>query len=137
MQKIKGIKIDKLPFENLTLKSTLIDFEGVDILNHYKDHTKSDILKYLVDYENTISRYVFISIKEDTLYEFINKKITIRQILLNTKFFFVEDYNYNNENYIYNLIYNKLPSNYLPNNNSYCHYIPNYYKNLIEKNKLK
>jgi hypothetical protein len=73
------------------------------------------------DDENFFLRYIHTLISDEILFDFLNKKITLREIILNCNSVFIVDKNYNNEIIESALIpIADLPNDFIPLENSFC-----------------
>lgn len=75
------------------------------------------------DDENDFLRYYQVIVTEEQYVGFINKQITLRQILEENENFFLVDYSYSMEQIDYNFVsFNEVPNEFLPLENSFCPY---------------
>lgn len=96
--------------------------------NRYSSKILGSIL--FEDDEEFFLRYVHTLLSDDVLFNFLSKKITLRDILLSCNSVFIVDKNYNNEIINSALIpIEDLPNDFLPLQNSYC-------PNFVKKNSL-
>lgn len=73
------------------------------------------------DDENLFLRYIHTIISDEILFDFLNKKITLRDIILSGNSAFIVDKNYNNEIIDSSLIpIGDLPNDFIPLENSFC-----------------
>lgn len=87
--------------------------------NKYSSRILGSIL--FEDDENLYLRYIHTLVTDEILYDFLNKKISLRDIIINCNSVFIVDKNYNNEIINCALIpLEDIPSEYLPLENSIC-----------------
>ncbi|MBK9631965.1 MAG: hypothetical protein IPO62_13025 [Saprospiraceae bacterium] len=73
------------------------------------------------DDENLFLRYIHTVITDEIFFDFLNKKITLRDIIINSNSVFIVDKKYNNEIIDRALIpIENLPTDYIPLENSFC-----------------
>jgi hypothetical protein len=122
------LSIDGL-YEIKSNYSSLLNDGDNDILYTGTNKYNSRILGSIVyeDDEAGLLRYFHTIITEETFFDFLNRRISLREILKNCKSIFIIDKKYNNEIVEQNLVpLNEIPEDYLPLTNSLC---PEFLKN--------
>jgi hypothetical protein len=100
MEQLNGLKINVLPFRNISKVSDLISFEG-PVLSHFKDAYGKDILFYWIDYNDIFNRWLVFQVSQTQLYHYLGGLVPLRELIenpLNDVYFTVEigeslDYN--------------------------------------------
>ena len=73
------------------------------------------------DDENLFLRYIHTLITDEIFYKFINKEISLKNIIINCNSIFIVDKSYNNEIINTALVpIEKIPTDFLPLENSFC-----------------
>src|SRR5690349_8691581 len=87
--------------------------------NAYGNRLLSSIMAE--DDENNILRYYHILLQDKEYHNFLNRKITLRQILTEVENFFVVDFKYDGTE-VFSTVASieDIPEEYLPLDNSYC-----------------
>lgn len=102
---------------------SLINDGAVDLLYKGTNKYGSNILGSILyeDDENLYLRYIHTIVSDETLLDFLNRRITLRNIMSSSNTVYVIDKGYNNEIKDFALIpVNDFPNDYLPLENSYC-----------------
>lgn len=102
---------------------TLINDGAIDLLYSGTNKFGSNILGSILfeDDENLYLRYIHTIVSDETLNDFLNKRISLRSIIFDSNSVFIVDKGYNNEIKDSALIpLEELPKDYLPLENSYC-----------------
>lgn len=102
---------------------SLINDGAVDLLYKGTNKYGSNILGSILyeDDENLYLRYIHTIVSDETLLDFLNGRITLRNIMYSSNTVYVIDKGYNNEIKDSALIpFDDLPNDYLPLENSYC-----------------
>lgn len=102
---------------------SLINDGAIDLLYKGTNKFGSNILGSILyeDDENLYLRYIHTIVSDETLHDFLNKRISLRSIIYDSNSVFVVDKGYNNEIKNSALIpLEDLPNDYLPLENSYC-----------------
>ncbi len=109
--------------------SSLLNDGHINLLYTGTNKFSSKVLGSILyeDDEELYLRYIHTLISDETLNDFLNKKITLRQIITQSEAVFIVDKNYNDEITNYALIpIGDIPDDFLPLENSYC---PDFVKN--------
>lgn len=136
MLDITGINMIEFPFKDLKLIYDLISFDGEPFLRHYQDYRKKDIISYFVDDDENGSRWLYSSVTNEELTDYLSTNISLRELLSNLKTdlkFFIE---FDKEDNISNmtLIQDELDQKYLPEDESFFPLeIPSVYKEQVKK----
>jgi hypothetical protein len=107
---------------------SLINDGAIDLLYKGTNKFGSNILGSILyeDDENLYLRYIHTIVSDETLYDFINRRVSLRSIINGSNSIFIVDKGYNNDIKDSALIpLDDLPNDYLPLENSYC---PNFVK---------
>ncbi len=107
---------------------SLINDGAIDLLYKGTNKFGSNILGSILyeDDENLYLRYIHTIVSDETLYDFINRRVSLRSIINGSNSIFIVDKGYNNDVKDSALIpLDDLPNDYLPLENSYC---PNFVK---------
>lgn len=102
---------------------SLINDGAIDLLCKGTNKYGSNILGSILyeDDENLYLRYIHTIVSDETLHDFLNRRITLRNIISNSDTVYVIDKGYKNELKDSALIpFSELPNDYLPLENSYC-----------------
>lgn len=102
---------------------SLVNDGAIDLLYSGTNKFGSNILGSILyeDDENLYLRYIHTIVSDETLHDFLNKRVSLLNIINNSNSVFVIDKNYNNETKNSALIpLEDLPKDYLPLENSYC-----------------
>lgn len=102
---------------------SLINDGAIDLLYKGTNKFGSNILGSILfeDDENLYLRYIHTIVSDETLNDFLNKRISLRSIIYDSNSVFIVDKGYNNEIKDSALIpLEDLPNDYLPLENSYC-----------------
>lgn len=102
---------------------SLINDGVIDLLYRGTNKFGSNILGSILfeDDENLYLRYIHTIVSDETLNDFLNKRISLRSIISDSNSVFIVDKGYNNEIKDSALIpFEDLPNDYLPLENSYC-----------------
>lgn len=102
---------------------SLINDGAIDLLYKGTNNFGSNILGSILfeDDENLYLRYIHTIVSDETLHDFLNKRITLRSIISSSTSVFIVDKGYNNEIKDSALIpIDELPYDYFPLENSYC-----------------
>lgn len=102
---------------------SLINDGAIDLLYRGTNEFGSNILGSILfeDDENLYLRYIHSLVSDETLNDFLNKRISLRSIIKNSSSVFIVDKGYNNDVKDSALIpLEDLPTDYLPLMNSYC-----------------
>ncbi|MBC7523661.1 MAG: hypothetical protein H7239_04395 [Flavobacterium sp.] len=102
---------------------SLINDGAVDLLYRGTNKFGSNILGSILfeDDENLYLRYIHSIVSDETLNDFLNKRISLRSIIYDSNSVFIVDKGYNNDIKDSALIpLEDLPSDYLPLEKSYC-----------------
>lgn len=107
---------------------SIINDGVIDLLYRGTNKFGSNILGSILfeDDENLYLRYIHTIVSDETLNDFLNKRVSLRSVIYDSNSVFIVDKGYNNE--IKNLALiplADLPEEYLPLENSYC---PNFVK---------
>lgn len=121
MLEIKGITIDKLPFEGIELINELLSFEGVPTLLHLRDNLGHDLISYWVDYDNHGTRWLYAKISKEELFDYLIGRKSLRKLFLEVKadYVFLVDRDINDEisaMFLLNSV--SIPIKYLPKEES-------------------
>jgi len=134
---IKNIAFDFNSFE----KIEDIIFLDEPILTHLKRNEK-DFLFYLVDTIEKSDIYLLFEVDEDSIYEYLTKKVSLKNLIqLNKNIFYLVEQDF--EGSIVNIEITGsefIDENYLPHEDSFLEYEPtskSYYYSLIEEFKAK
>lgn len=117
---INGKKISK-DFSRFIKVSDLIYFDG-PLLSHFISPNGENYLFYWCDVDDLYNRWIIFRTDLLTIQKYIEKNISLREIITNPTDGFVyltdidNDINYNN---IQLLLANEIPEEYIPNTNSY------------------
>lgn len=120
--KNKQLYIEGL-FDIANNNCSLINDGAIDLLYIGTNKFGSNILGSILyeDDENLYLRYIHLLISDETLHDFLNKRVSLLKIINNLNSVFVVDKGYNNEIINSALIpLNELPNDYLPLENSFC-----------------
>lgn len=107
---------------------SLINDGAIDLLYRGTNKFGTNILGSILfeDDENLYLRYIHSLVSDETLNDFLNKRISLRSIICDSNSVFIVDKGYNNDIKDSALIpLEELPSDYLPLENSFC---PNFVK---------
>lgn len=107
---------------------SLINDGAIDLLYKGTNKFGSNILGSILfeDDENLYLRYIHTIISDETLHDFLNRRISLLSIISDSNSVFIVDKGYNNEIKNSALIpFDEIPEDYLPLENSYC---PNFVK---------
>jgi hypothetical protein len=107
---------------------SLISDGAIDLLYRGTNKFGSNILGSILyeDDENLYIRYIHTIVSDETLYDFINRRVSLLSIINSSNSVFVVDKGYNKDIKDSALIpLDDLPNDYLPLENSYC---PNFIK---------
>lgn len=102
---------------------SLINDGTIDLLYKGTNKFGSNILGSILyeDDENLYLRYIHTIVSDETLHDFLNRRVSLRNIINNSNSVFIVDKGYNNEIKNSALIpLDDLPNDYLPLENSYC-----------------
>src|ERR1044071_2569544 len=102
---------------------SLINDGAIDLLYIGTNKFGSNILGSILyeDDENLYLRYIHTIVTDETLHDFLNKRVSLLSIINNSNSVFVVDKGYNNDIKNSALIpFDDLPIDYLPLENSYC-----------------
>ena len=102
---------------------SLINDGAIDLLYKGTNKFGSNILGSILyeDDENLYLRYIHTIVSDETLHDFLNRRVSLRSIINNSNSVFVVDKGYNNDIKNSALIpLDDLPNDYLPLENSYC-----------------
>ncbi len=102
---------------------SLINDGAIDLLYIGTNIFGSNILGSILyeDDENLYLRYIHTLVSDETLHEFLNRRVSLRSIINNSNSVFVVDKGYNNDIKDSALIpLTDLPNDYWPLDNSYC-----------------
>lgn len=102
---------------------SLINDGAIDLLYKGTNKFGSNILGSILyeDDENLYLRYINTIVSDETLHDFLNRRVSLRSIINNSNSVFVVDKGYNNDIKNSALIpLEDLPNDYLPLENSYC-----------------
>ncbi len=102
---------------------SLISDGAIDLLYKGTNKYGSNILGSILyeDDENLYLRYIHTIVSDETLHDFLNRRITLRSIISSSNTVYVIDKGYNNEIKDSALIpFDNLPNDYLPLENSFC-----------------
>lgn len=121
MLELKGNDIKS---ENLVRVDDLIYFDG-PLLSTYKKEDGSLFLILWVDNTNTDNRWCVIPVEDETLTSFLDKEITLRDVINKTEHVIFKDlYSEGNElleRQIKKVLVKDIPEEYMPTNESYFH----------------
>jgi len=129
--------LKEFPYSNLEKIGDLIYFEG-SILSHFTDESGQNLLFYWVDTDALYNRWLVIKVIEDDLIDYLNKLITLNDILnkSNKDFVLVVDVD---ENAVFKNTFicstNKLEKKYIPEDKVYSFEIPENYLLYIKNHK--
>lgn len=101
----------------------LINDGAIDLLYNGTNRYGSNILGSILyeDDENLYLRYIHTIVSDETLHDFLNRRVSLRSIINNSDSVFVVDKGYNNDIKDSALIpLADLPNDYWPLENSYC-----------------
>lgn len=126
MRDITGYDYDGLNVDSLTLIADLIYFDG-PLLSHYVSPQGDNYLFYWVDSDEKCNRWLVIKVSLSYIQDYINKKVTLLDIIRNRsdKSVFVIDID--NELKVEKLLFTgigDLPADYFPKDNSYYEFEP-------------
>ena len=125
-----------LPYNNLTLFS-VIDELDLPLLSHYIDGDKNHILKYVVSVDDGTIQCLIWRAKEINIYNYLNNKITLRELIIedDKEFLYLfNSFSLNHENEVEVIPLKNIPADYLPDGNSYYGFsIPIKYEYLLDK----
>lgn len=102
---------------------SLINDGAIDLLYKGTNKFGSNILGSILyeDDENLYLRYIHTIVSDETLYDFLNRRVSLQSIINNSNSVFVVDKGYNNDIKNSALIpLDDIPKDYLPLENSYC-----------------
>lgn len=115
--------LSKFPFENAERVCDLLYYDE-PILSHYK-FRNTDVLQYLVDFDDESSRYLSFQVDEYDLYRLISGLSSLHQVLFDSAnlytFLYLSDFNIDSRKYsqTFQLTIEELNSSYLPTESSY------------------
>ena len=120
MDTIQGLNIAKLGFKPLHMGDLL--FHEGPLLSHFidKNNPHEHYLYKWVDSDETFNRWMIAKLSEESLKDFFNKKINLRQIITQNAFVYLLDLDNDlAERTILILNTNDLPEDYLPTQNAF------------------
>jgi hypothetical protein len=112
--------------------SSLLNDGHIDLLYTGTNKFSSKVLGSILyeDDEELYLRYIHTLISDETLNDFLNKKITLKEIVTQSEAIFIVDKDYNNNITYYALVpITEIPADFLPLDNSFC-------PDFIENNSL-
>lgn len=121
MEQIKGTSIPTLPWKNLDKIADLIYFEG-PLLSLFKNNRGDNYFYYWCDANETHNRWIILRITDKDLNFFVNKKITLTELITKPSdgFVFTVDIDDNLEYHnIFILSPSALPHSYIPQEDSF------------------
>ncbi len=124
MLEVKGLNIDKSPFEDLELVSEILSFDDNPVLIHYRDKRKQDLIAYWVDFDTTGNRWFFAKVTKQELFDYLKGIKSLKQLFseINAEYIFLIDKNLQDEDFAVKLISKYLlPEKYLPKDESFFH----------------
>ncbi len=120
MEKINGNLLSDYPFSHAEKVSDLLYYDE-PILSHYVFMNKN-FLHYLIDFDDDFSRYLIFQVTEYELFRFLNRIISLRDILIQSSndfmFQYIVDYNFDGNGSTYQITLGNLQEKYLPNTDS-------------------
>ncbi|MFR0676124.1 hypothetical protein [Dysgonomonas mossii] len=118
MWDIKGHRLDIFPIDGLKKISDLIYFDG-PLLSLYCDDNNINYLFYWVDVDSEYNRWIIIETDIFTISDYLNKKISLFNILSTKKSIYITDIN-NNLDFVHTWLIPtiNIPENYFPDQNS-------------------
>ena len=125
-----------LPYKGLKLFS-VIDELDIPLLSHYIDSENNHILKYIIGFDDGDIQSLIWRSKEINIYNYINNKITLRELILeeDKEFFYLLDLlDFEEENDVDIIPFKNIPEDYLPDGKSYYGFsVPKQYEYLLDK----
>lgn len=121
MDKIKGDKIQVLPFGSLNKISDLIYYEG-SILTHFQNKNGDNFLFHWVDFDENLNRWLILQLSNDELCQYLTNIISLNDIfnLKSNNILFIVDINIKAEHKSISLVStNTINKKYTPDTNSY------------------
>jgi hypothetical protein len=126
MEKVNGISIKSDWIYDLVKVSDLIYYDG-PLLSHYQSLSGEDYLFYWVDTDENYNRWLIINISIIKLQDYLNKKISLYQLIteLDAGLVYKVDIDKEIQYHNFELLYiHELPESYLPNKNSLYSFEP-------------
>lgn len=120
MEKLTGIIIHKLPFK-LIKKGDLITF-NTPLLSHFCDEENRNYLLYWVDSNKKVNRWILFQIDGFNLIDYFKGKKSLKSLIQSKQYEIVYFVEFDNEIDIDKIILSKktrIPTNYLPDKDSY------------------
>ena len=120
MKEIKGINFD-FPFDNIIKVADLIYYDG-PLLSHYINNKGDNYLFYWVDVDNKFNRWLFFRTDLYTLQKYIQKQISLYEIVSNSNDGFVYFVDIDNKINYFNcmiVLSKNIEEQYLPEKDSF------------------
>ena len=102
-------------------KEILLESEYDELLIKYKinsyifDDAPDNLLWYWVDYDDEVKRYLGLYASNDIIENYLNKNITLKELILSSENYFIIDEDNNGDlNYLSTIKKENIPEKYLP-----------------------
>jgi len=126
MKALKGTQLERFPLSELNKVSDLIHFDG-PLLSLFRNREGDNYLYYWCDTEGGENRWLVFRVSDKELNLYLTKRVTLRDLIVSPGDGFVYAADMDADLHITNVYIldpHSLPSDYMPDDNSYYEFTP-------------